>query len=61
MENRTGYQVTSLMVRSVHAVARYTKTHIEYNILISGKPLVPEVPDIADVTVVAKSYIITKQ
>jgi hypothetical protein len=37
MENGTGYQVTSQMVRSVHEVARYTKIHVKYNVLISGK------------------------
>jgi hypothetical protein len=31
---------------SVTAVARYTKIHIKYKILISGKRLVPEVLDI---------------
>jgi hypothetical protein len=37
MENRTGYQLTSYSVRSVHGLARYTKIHVQYNILISGK------------------------
>jgi hypothetical protein len=36
---------------SVHEVAGYTKTHIKYNILISGKPFVLDVLDIVGVNV----------
>jgi hypothetical protein len=31
------------MVRSVHEVARYTKIHIKYNVLISGKLRYPAI------------------
>lgn len=41
-ENRTEYPVT--MVRSVREVAGYTKMHSRCSILISGNPMVPEVP-----------------
>ena len=37
MENRVVHKVTNKMVRSVHVVARYTKIHIRYKILISRK------------------------
>jgi hypothetical protein len=35
----------------IHEVTRYTKMHVRYNVLLSGNPLVPEVPDIAAFTV----------
>jgi hypothetical protein len=36
-ENRTWYQVTNYMVRSIHEFVQYTKMHAEYDVLISGK------------------------
>jgi hypothetical protein len=39
------------MAECVHEVARYTKTHIRNNVLLSGNPLVPEVRDTATFTV----------
>jgi hypothetical protein len=63
MENRTGYQVTSKMVRSVHELAGYTKiymcnTDIQKTV-ISGKHLDPEVPGTTDFIVLPSLFIFT--
>jgi hypothetical protein len=36
-KNRAECEVTDLMIMFVHAVARYTDTHVTCNVLISGK------------------------
>ena len=46
MAEKTGQDVKWKMVRSVHEVAKYTKIHITYNILISKKNVISGNPSL---------------